>query len=370
MKIGIPKEKKRYEFRVGATPAFVQTLVEAGHQVAVEKSAGEAIGFTDEMYQEKGAQIVPTSKEVYETAEMIIKVKEPQVEEFSLLKEGQVLFCYLHLAPDPVQTKELLEKKVVAIAYETVTDDKGRLPLLLPMSEVAGRISVQVGMVALQMNNGGRGLLLSGVPGVAPGKVVVVGGGVAGGEAARIAAGLGADVTVLDKNMSRLREIDLVYQGKIKTIYATSAAIEEALKEADLVVGAVLIPGKLAPKVIKREFLKSMNPGSVIVDISIDQGGCCETSRPTTHADPIYVVDGVIHYCVTNMPGACARTSTMALTNATLPYALEIANKGWKGALKESRHLREGLNVCNGFVTNGGVAHDLNYTFTPPESFL
>ena len=243
MQIGIPKEKKRYEFRVGATPAFVQTLVEAGHRVVVEKSAGEAIGFTDEMYLEKGAQIVPSPKEVFQ-ADMIIKVKEPQVEEFSLLKEGQILFCYLHLAPDPVQTKELLEKKVVGIAYETVTDDKGRLPLLLPMSEVAGRISIQVGMVALQMNNGGRGLLLSGVPGVAPGKVVVVGGGVAGGEAARIAVGLGADVTVIDKNMNRLREIDLVYQGKIKTIYATSASIEESLKDADLVVGAVLHPGK------------------------------------------------------------------------------------------------------------------------------
>lgn len=369
MKIGIPKEKKKYEFRVGATPAFVQALIEAGHEVVVEKSAGEAIGFTNDHYAEKGAHIVPSAKEVY-AAEMIVKVKEPQVEEFPLLQEGQILFCYLHLAPDPVQTKELLDKKVVGIAYETVTDDKGRLPLLLPMSEVAGRISIQVGMVALQMNNGGRGLLLSGVPGVPPGKVVVIGGGVAGGEAARIASGLGADVTVIDKNMNRLRELDLAYQGKIKTLYATSAAIEEALTEADLVVGAVLIPGKLAPKVIKREFLKKMAPGSVIVDISIDQGGCCDTSRPTTHADPIYVVDGVIHYCVTNMPGACARTSTMALTNATLPYALNIATKGWKGALRESRFLREGLNVCNGLVTNAGVAHDLNYTFTPPESLL
>jgi alanine dehydrogenase len=369
MKIGIPKEKKRYEFRVGATPAFVQTLIEAGHEVLVERGAAAPIGFVDEMYQEKGAHIVPSAKEVFD-ADMIIKVKEPQAEEFSLLKEGQILFCYLHLAPDPVQTKELLEKKVVGIAYETVTDDKGRLPLLTPMSEVAGRLSIQVGMMALQMNNGGRGLLLSGVPGVAPGKVVVVGCGVAGGEAARIAIGLGADVTVIDKNMNRLREMDALYQGRVKTLYATSASIQESLKEADLVVGAVLIPGKLAPKVIKHEFLKSMNPGSVIVDISIDQGGCSETSRPTNHADPIYVVEGVIHYCVTNMPGACARTSTMALTNATLPYALEIANKGWKGALRESRHLKEGLNVCNGFVTNGGVAHDLNYPFTPPESFL
>lgn len=369
MHIGIPKEKKRYEFRVGATPAYVQTLVEAGHKVVVEKGAAEAIGFTDAMYQEKGAVIVSTPNEVWD-AEMIIKVKEPQVEEFALMKEGQILFCYLHLAPDPIQTRELLDKKVVGIAYETVTDDKGRLPLLTPMSEVAGRISIQVGMVALQMNNGGRGLLLSGVPGVPPGKVVVVGGGVAGGEAARIAQGIGADVHVLDKNIARLRELDLAYQGRVKTTYATSAAIEEILEGADLVIGAVLIPGKLAPKVIKREYLKNMNAGSVIVDISIDQGGCCDTSRPTTHADPIYVVDGVIHYCVTNMPGACARTSTLALTNATLSCALEIANKGWKTALKENRHLKEGLNVCLGSVTNGAVAHDLNYTFTPPEAFL
>lgn len=369
MRIGIPKEKKRYEFRVGATPAFVQTLIESGHSVIVEKDAGTAIGFTDEMYKEKGATIASTPKEVFES-EMIIKVKEPQVEEYPLLKEGQILFCYLHLAPDPTQTKALLDKKVIGIAYETVSDDKGRLPLLLPMSEVAGRISIQVGMTALQMNNGGRGLLLSGVPGVAPAKVVVVGCGVAGGEAARVACGLGADVTVLDRNMSRLREIDLAYQGKIKTIYATNAAIEEQLEDADLVVGAVLIPGKLAPKVIKKEYLKKMNPGSVIVDISIDQGGCCDTSKPTTHADPIYTVDGVIHYCVTNMPGACARTSTMALTNATLSYALDIANKGWKNALKESRFLKDGLNVCLGSVTNHAVAHDLNYTFTPPESFL
>ncbi len=366
MIIGIPKEIKDHEYRVGATPAMVRALVEAGHQVMVQTKAGTAIGFTDEMFVASGARIVQTAADIYK-AEMVIKVKEPQESEFPLLREGQILFCYLHLAPDPIQTKHLIKSKVVAIAYETVTDSHGRLPLLIPMSEIAGRLAIQVGATTLQLNHGGKGTLLGGVPGVAPARVVVLGGGAAGTEAARMAMGFGADVTIIDIDIHRLRALDALFGPKLKTLYSTSSTIEEEITKADLVVGAVLVPGKTAPRLVTKEMVKKMSPGSVIVDIAIDQGGCIETARPTTHANPTYVVDGVIHYCVTNMPGACARTSTQALTNATMNYALMIANKGYKQALKENHGLRNGLNVCLGQITNEPVAHDLGYPYVSPE---
>jgi len=369
MIIGIPKEIKNHEYRVGATPSMVRLLVDAGHQVFVQTQAGATIGYTDEMFTAAGAEIALTAKQIYES-EMIIKVKEPQESEYPLLKEGQILFCYLHLAPDPIQTKQLVESKVVAIAYETVTDAQGRLPLLIPMSEMAGRIAIQVGATTLQLNNGGKGLLLGGVPGVSPASVVVIGGGVVGTESARMAMGLGADVTIFDKDLNRLRALDALFGPHLKTLYSSPLAIEEAVTKADLVIGAVLIPGKTAPKLITRQMIKKMAPGSVIVDVAIDQGGSTETSRPTTHTDPTYVVDGVIHYCVTNMPGACARTSTQALTNATMDYALKIANKGYKAALMENPGLRQGLNVCFGYVTNESVAHDLGYNYVSPEKVL
>ena len=369
MTIGIPKEIKEHEYRIGATPAMVKALVDAGHDVSVQANAGTKIGFTDEMFSAAGAKIVPTPNDIYQN-EMIIKVKEPQPAEFPLLREDQILFCYLHLAPDPEQTKQLVDSKVVAIAYETVTDARGTLPLLMPMSEIAGRISIQVGATHLQMNHGGRGLLLGGVPGVAPARVVVIGGGVVGTEAARMAMGLGANVTILDKDINRLRALDAMFGPNLKTVYSTTYSIEETVARADLVIGAVLIPGKTAPKLITRKMIQQMSPGSVIVDVAIDQGGCTETSRPTTHGNPTYVVDGIIHYCVTNMPGACARTSTQALTNATMDYALLIANKGYKAALLENHGLRQGLNVCHGHVTNEAVAHDLGYAFHAPERVL
>lgn len=369
MLIGIPKERKDHEYRVGATPAMVRALVEAGHKVLVEENAGTKIGFTDEMYTNVGAKIVKTPADVY-SAEMIIKVKELLESEFPLLREGQILFCYLHLAPDPVQTKKLVESKVVAIAYETVTDAHGRLPLLIPMSEMAGRIAIQVGATALQLNFGGKGILLGGVPGVAPANVLVVGGGVVGTESARMAMGLGACVTIVDRDLNRLRALDALFGPHLRTLYSTSANIEEAIVTSDLVIGSVLIPGKTAPKLITRAMVKKMMPGSVIVDVAIDQGGCSETSRPTKHADPTYEVDGVIHYCVTNMPGACAHTSTQALTNATMDYALMIANQGWQKALRSHAGLREGLNVCLGQVTNKPVAEDLGYTYKPPMEML
>ncbi len=369
MIIGIPKEIKEHEYRVGATPSMVRAFVDAGHQVVVQKDAGTKIGFTDDMFCESGAKILETAKEIY-TSEMIIKVKEPQESEFPLMFEGQILYCYLHLAPDPIQTKHLLDKKVVGIAYETVTDQNGRLPLLVPMSEIAGRIAIQAGAVSLQMNNGGNGLLLGGVPGVFPANVVVIGGGVVGTEAARMAMGLGANVTILDRNLDRLRYLDAQYAPKMKTLYSSVTEIENILRWADLVIGAVLIPGKTAPKLVTRQMLRNMHPGSVIVDVAIDQGGCTETSRPTTHGNPTYVEEGVLHYCVTNMPGACARTSTMALTNATMEYALEIANKGYRQALKENPGLCDGLNVCHGQVTNASVAHDLGYSYVPPSEVL
>jgi alanine dehydrogenase len=369
MKIGIPKEIKNHEYRVGATPAMVRALSEAGHQVVIQALAGTKIGYTDEMYIAAGGRIVQTPTEVYAN-EMIIKVKEPQESEFSLLKKGQILFCYLHLAPDPDQTKQLIDKQVVAIAYETVTDAQNRLPLLVPMSEIAGRIAIQVGATTLQLNHGGKGLLLGGVPGVSPAKVVVIGGGVVGTEAARMAMGFGANVIIFDKDLNRLRYLDAVFGPNLKTLYSTSSSIEESVADADLVVGSVLIPGKTAPKLVTRKMIQRMSPGSVIVDVAIDQGGCTETSRPTTHADPTYVVDGVVHYCVTNMPGACARTATQALTNATMDYALLIANKGYKEALKNNVGLRHGLNVCLGKVTNESVAVDLGYEYVAPETMI
>jgi len=369
MIIGIPKEIKIHEYRVGATPAMVRAFVECGHQVLVETKAGAKIGFSDESYRSAGATIVDGPAAVYR-AEMVIKVKELQEAEYAFLYEGLILFCYLHLAPDLAQTKILMEKKVVAIAYETVIDAKGQLPLLMPMSEIAGRISIQVGATALQLNYGGKGILLGGVPGVTPANVVVIGGGTAGTEAARMAMGAGARVVVLDNNVGRLHELDALYGPLLQTLYSTPQTVEDAVKDADLVVGTVLVAGKVAPKVVTKKMVKQMSPGSVIVDISIDQGGCVETSRPTTHDDPTYVVDGVIHYCVTNMPGACARTATLALTQVTMSYALAIANKGYAQAMKDDPFLREGLNVYKGKVTNVHVAHDLNLPFTSAESLL
>ncbi|MEI8366058.1 MAG: alanine dehydrogenase [Parachlamydiaceae bacterium] len=369
MKIGIPKEIKVKEYRVGATPAMVHTLVGYGHQVLVETHAGAMIHFSDDDYRAAGATIVAGPEKVYE-ADMIVKVKEPQQSEFSLLREGQILFCFLHLAPDPIQTKQLIEKKVVGIACDTVTDAMGRLPLLTPMSEIAGRLSIQVGGTALQLDKGGKGILLGGVPGVAPAKVVVIGGGASGTEAARMAMGAGAQVIIFDKNLARLRELDHLYGPMLQTLYSTPSAIGEAVAEADLVIGAVLIPGKIAPKVVTREMVARMQPGSVIVDISIDQGGCVETALPTTHDDPTFVVNGVIHYCVTNMPGVCARTATLAFTQATMDYVVAIANKGYVAALRDDPFLRKGLNVCAGHVTNANVAHDLNYPYVPAESLL
>lgn len=370
MIIGIPKEIKNQEYRVGATPSLVSLLIQAGHQVLVQTMAGHKIGFTDEMYQHAGAKIVPNVEKLYHEAEMILKVKEPQRSEFPLLHQGQILFCFLHLAPDPEQLKHLIERKVVGIAFETVTDKEGRLPLLTPMSEVAGRIAMQAGATSLQMAYGGKGLLLGGVPGVAPAKVIILGGGVVGTQVARMAMGFGADVTILERRLSRLRELDDLYGPQLKTIYSTPVAVEEAVSAADLVVGAVLIPGKKAPKLITEEMIKNMSPGSVFVDVAIDQGGCSETSHPTTHSEPIYIVHNVVHYCVANMPGACARTSTQALTNAIAPYVMEIAEKGYKQAMLEDEGLKNGLNVCLGQVTNEHVAHDCGYEYHKPDRFL
>lgn len=369
MKIGIPKEIKPDEYRVGATPHTVHALVLAGHSVEIETAAGEKIGYTDEMYAKAGAKIVASAREVYRN-EMVMKVKEPQAAEFSLLWEGQILFCYLHLAPDPEQTKHLLARKVIGISYETVTDEANRLPLLVPMSEIAGRVAIQAGATALQIIHGGRGVLLGGVPGVRPGKVTVLGAGVVGTEAMRMGLGLGADVTIIDKNLNRLRELDRLYAPALQTVFATPAAISEAVTQADLVVGAVLIPGAKAPKLITKEMVSKMRPGAVIVDVAIDQGGSTETSRPTTHSHPTYIVDGVVHYCVTNMPSACARTATKGLTNATFPYALKLANLGYKKALKEDPGFLNGLNVYRGHVTNSAIAEVLGYEYFPPEKAL
>jgi alanine dehydrogenase len=366
MLIGVPKEIKNHEYRVGLTPSGARELIAHGHKVLVETQAGLAIGFTDEQYIAAGASIAASAKAVFDQAEMIIKVKEPQPVECRMLRPGQILFTYLHLAPDPEQTKLLIESGSIAIAYETVTDERGGLPLLAPMSEVAGRMSIQAGAHALEKAQGGCGVLLGGVPGVAPAKVVVIGGGVVGLNAARMAMGMGADVTLLDKSLNRLKEIDMVFGGRIKTLVSNTANVEEATHTADLVVGAVLVPGALTPKLVTRAMLKNMKPGAVLVDVAIDQGGCFETSHATTHQDPIYVVDGVVHYCVANMPGGVARTSTLALSNATLPFAIELADKGWANALLDNVHLRHGLNVCRGKVTYEAVAHDLGYSYVDP----
>ena len=369
MLIGIPKEVKNHEYRVGATPAMVRALVKHGHTVRVETQAGKQIGFPDEMYELAQAKIVGSPLEIYQ-ADMVIKVKEPQESEYPLLREEQILFCFLHLAPDLKQTQQLLKNKVVGIACETITDEQGRLPILIPMSEIAGRLSILVGANCMQLTVGGNGTLLSGVPGVPPARAVIIGGGAAGTEAARMALGVGADVTVIDININRLRELDALYGPQIKTVYSTSHNIEEAVIQADLVIGAVLIPGKVTPKLVTRSMIKKMTPGSVLVDVSIDQGGCFETSFPTTHAHPTFVAEGIVHYCVTNMPGAYARTSTMALTNASIKYALTIANKGWRQAVKENPGIRDGLNVCLGRVTNASVATDLGLDYIPPETLV
>ncbi|MGE5490791.1 MAG: alanine dehydrogenase [Actinomycetota bacterium] len=361
MRIGIPKEIKNHEYRVGMTPGSVRELVAHGHEVLVQKNAGTAIGLTDAQYQAAGAELVDSPEEVFARAELIVKVKEPQPQECLLLRPGQVLFTYLHLAPDPQQTKLLVESGVTAIAYETVTGPGGSLPLLAPMSEVAGRMSIQAGAACLEKSKGGSGLLLGGVPGVAPGRVAILGGGVVGYNAALMAVGLGADVTLLDRSVDRLRHLNDLFGGRVRTVYSTTETVETHVTGADLVIGAVLIPGAAAPKLVTRAMLGKMRPGSVLVDVSIDQGGCFETSHPTTHADPTYVVDGIVHYCVANMPGAVARTSAFALNNATLPFVLALAGKGWRQALLDDPHLRHGLNVHAGAVTCPPVAEALGY---------
>ena len=364
MRIGVTKEIKNHEYRVGLTPQGVAELVRHHHSILIERNAGAAIGFGDDRYVAAGAQIAAGADEVFATADMIVKVKEPQPIECKKLRPGQILFTYLHLAPDPEQTRLLIESDAVAIAYETVTDERGGLPLLAPMSEVAGRMSIQAGAHTLEKTQGGLGVLLSGVPGVPPAKVMVLGGGVVGINAARIALGMGALVTVFDVSLARLKELDNLYGPRLMTCYSSRSAIEQALVDADLVIGGVLVPGAAAPKLITRAMLKLMQQGSVIVDVAIDQGGCVETSRPTTHEDPTFVVDGVVHYCVANMPGGVARTSTLALTNATLPFVIELANKGYRRAVEENRHLRNGLNVHRGAVTYEAVARALGYAYT------
>jgi len=368
--VGLPKEIKDQESRVGLTPSSVRELVHHGHEVIVETGAGDGIDLADSLYQTAGAEIVGRASDVFERADMVVKVKEPQSAECAMLRDGQILFTYLHLAPDPGQTSALMASGAVAVAYETVTDAQGGLPLLSPMSEVAGRMSIQAGAHCLEKPVGGRGVLLGGVPGVPAAKVVVIGGGVVGTNAIRMAMGLEAHVTVIDNNLNRLKELDLYYGSRISTIYSTVDAIETEVLNADLVIGAVLVAGAAAPKLVTSEMVRTMRPGSVLVDVAIDQGGCFETSRPTTHADPTYVVDEVVHYCVANMPGAVARTSTFALNNATLPFVIALANKGYKKALYEDIHLRRGLNVHGGVVTNQFVAEAQSLDYTPAEEAL
>lgn len=370
MLIGVPKEIKIQEYRVGLIPSIVRELVSHDHKVMVQHNAGMGIGISDVDYEAAGAQVTNSAEEIFAKAEMIVKVKEPQPNECKMLREGQVLFTYLHLAPDPKQTAALKNSGCTAIAYETVTDKNGRLPLLSPMSEVAGRLSIQVGAHCLEKHQGGSGILLGGVPGVESAKVVVLGGGVSGTNAIRMAVGMEARVIVLDKSLSRLQELDAQFGSRIMTVYATEASVKKYVAMADLIIGAVLLPGAAAPKLISREMLKTMRPGSVIVDISIDQGGCCETSHPTTHESPTYVEEGVVHYCVANMPGAVPRTSTFALNNATLPFTLALANKGYQQALLDDPHLLNGLNVHKGFITYEAVANDLGYRYKPAAEAL
>jgi alanine dehydrogenase len=370
MLIGVPKEIKNHEYRVGLIPASVRELVHHGHKVLVETKAGAGIGFDDAAYQAAGAGIATNAADIFAQADMIVKVKEPQPSECKMLRKGQLLYTYLHLAPDPEQTNGLLKSGCTAIAYETVTSARGGLPLLAPMSEVAGRMSVQVGAHYLEKAQGGAGILLGGVPGVRAANVVVIGGGISGTHAVRMALGMEAIVTVIDKNLDRLRELDEVFGSSLNTIYSTVDAIEQYVIGADLVIGAVLVPGAAAPKLVTRKMIQQMRPGSVVVDIAIDQGGCFETSHATTHADPVYVVDNVTHYCVANMPGAVARTSTIALNNATLPFAVALANKGAKKALADDPHLLNGLNIHDGQVTYKAVAEALKLKYTPAQQAL
>jgi alanine dehydrogenase len=370
MLIGVPKEVKTHEYRVGLTPGSVRELVHHGHKTIVETGAGAEIGFGDASYEAAGASVVPSAADIFAAADMIVKVKEPQPLEVAALREGQAVFTYFHLAADKPLAESLLRSGVIAIAYETVTDARGGLPLLAPMSEVAGRMAVQVGAHCLEKGQGGIGVLLGGVPGVPAAKVVILGGGVSGTNAARMAMGMEAYVTVIDRSLPRLYELDLQFGAQLHTLFSTMENIEREVTSADLVIGAVLIPGAAAPKLVSRALVRAMKTGAVIVDISIDQGGCFETSRPTTHVEPTYVEEGVVHYCVTNMPAAVARTSTVALNNATLPFVLAVADRGWPRALSEDAHLRNGLNICRGRVTHPAVARDLDLPFTPPERVL
>ncbi len=370
MRIGIPREIKNHEYRVGLTPGSVRELTRAGHTVLVQAGAGDAIGLTDEQYIAAGSQIVANAESIFSDSEMIVKVKEPQPQECAMLHKGQILYTYLHLAPDPDQTAALLKSGAVCVAYETVTGEGGALPLLAPMSEVAGRMAIQAGAAHLEKPKGGRGVLLGGVPGVPAANVVVIGAGVVGTNALQMAIGLGARVTVLDKNVNRLRQLDLAFGNRITTSYSSAQNLEEAVVDADLVIGGVLIPGAAAPKLVTREMVKHMKAGAVLVDVAIDQGGCFETSHATTHADPTFIVDGVVHYCVANMPGAVARTSTFALNNATITHALALASKDWRQAMRDDIHLRNGLNVALGRVTHEAVASSLGYEFVNPLNLL
>jgi alanine dehydrogenase len=370
MLVGVPKEIKNHEYRVGMVPGGVRECISQGHSAIVETNAGIGIGCSDADYEAAGATIIATAEEIFAKADMIVKVKEPQAVERKMLREGQILFTYLHLAPDPEQTKDLVESGAVCIAYETVTSPLGGLPLLAPMSQVAGRMSIQAGAHCLEKAEGGMGVLLGGVPGVAPAKVVILGGGVVGENAAYMAVGLGADVTILDRNVDTMRNLVVRFGQSIKTVYSTHFSVEEQVLDADLVIGGVLIPGAAAPKLVTKEHIKAMSPGSVVVDVAIDQGGCFETSKATTHADPTYVVDDVVHYCVANMPGGVARTSTHALNNVTLPFTLAIANKGYKQALADDPHLMAGLNVSHGNITYKAVADDLGYAFVDPNKAI
>ena len=370
MRVGVPREIKVQEHRVGLTPMAVREYVHAGHDVLVQSGAGAGIGATDAAYAAAGARIVASAAEVFAAAQMIVKVKEPQPVEWKLLRAGQILFTYLHLAPDPEQAQALIDSGCIAIAYETVTDAHGGLPLLAPMSEVAGRLAIEAAAFSLRKPAGGMGLLLGGVPGVHPARVVVIGGGVVGLHAARMAAGLGAEVSVLDRSVPRLRQLDELFEGRVRTCYSDRATIDSEVFAADVVIGAVLVPGASTPKIVTRKMLAQMRQRSVLVDVAIDQGGCFETSRPTTHDAPTFEVDGIIHYCVANMPGGVARTSTFALTNATLPFAVQLANKGAKKALLDDPHLLNGLNVHAGKITYQAVAQDLGYEYVPAEKAL
>jgi alanine dehydrogenase len=370
MRIGLPKEIKNHEYRVGLTPASVRELTANGHSVLVQSGAGAAIGLTDEQYTAAGATLAATAADVFAQSEMIVKVKEPQPQECAMLRPGQILYTYLHLAPDPEQTDALIKSGAICIAYETITGAGGGLPLLAPMSEVAGRMAVQAGAAHLEKSKGGMGVLLGGVPGVPAAHCVILGAGVVGTHALQMAVGMGAKVTVLDKNVDRLRQLDLVFGNRINTLYSNVQSVEEAVLDADLVIGGVLIPGAAAPKLVTRAMVAKMKKGAVLVDVAIDQGGCFETSHATTHAEPTFMVDGVVHYCVANMPGAVARTSTFALNNATIGHAVTLANKGWKQALKDNVHLKNGLNVAAGHVTYEAVARALGKTYVPADSLL